>query len=257
MRATIFRLFLSCIIALLIPIVSYATDDVGHQERLSNHYRLEKPEGAGPFPAVMIVPGCSGFQAEFTKEYYDGVQKRLVESGFVTLRVDSLAARNATNCRQAMLFPTEGANDIFLASEYLLQQPFVKKGAINLIGWSWGGSAALLTLSITKDQKPIAVDAVVAYYPACDWVRKWSSEVPVLVLGGSLDNVAPLSKCEKTFNSVPKPNKLAVKIYEGARHGFDNFTLPAEMQYPSGGTLGYNEAAAKSAWMEVINFLKK
>ena len=256
MRATIFRLFSSCIIALLIPIVSYATDDVGHQERLSKHYLLEKPAGAGPFPAVMMVPGCSGFCAEFQKEYFDSVQKRLVESGFVTLRVNSLAARNATNCRQGMLFPSDGANDIYIASEYLLQQPFVKKGAINLIGWSWGGAAALSTLSITKGQKPIAVDAVVAYYPACDYAQKWNSGVPVLVLGGSLDNVAPISKCEALFSTLPKSNKLAVKTYDGAHHAFDNFQLPAEMQYPFG-TMGYNESAAKSAWMEVTNFLRK
>jgi len=71
---TIFRLFLSCLIALLIPIGSYAADKADHKERLSKHYRLEKPDGAGPFPAVMLVPGCSGFDADFQKEFYDSVK---------------------------------------------------------------------------------------------------------------------------------------------------------------------------------------
>ena len=256
MRVTIFRLFLSCIIALLIPIGSYATDNAEHQERLSKYYRLEKPEGAGPFPAVMMVPGCSGFDTEIQKGHYDGVQKRLVELGFVTLRVNSLAARNATNCRKDMLFPWEGANDIYIAAEYLLQQPFVKKGAINIIGWSWGGAAALLALRPPESQASIPFDAVVAYYPACNWARNWDSEVPVLVLGGSLDNIAPFSKCEALFSTLPKRNKLTVRVYDGAHHVFDNSALPAEMQ--SGfGSKGYNEAAAKSAWMEVTNFLHK
>lgn len=255
MRTTICRLLLSCLIAFLIPNGSHAEDNPELQERLEKHYRLEKPEGSGPFSAVMMVAGCSGFHADFIKEYFDSVQKSLVELGFVTLRVNSLAARNATNCMQG-ISPADGANDIYIASEYLLKQPFVKKGGINIIGWSWGGAVALSALSITKGQKPIAVDAVVAYYPDCDWVQKWNSEVPVLVLGGSLDNVAPLSKCETIFNSVPNRNKLTVKIYDGAHHNFDNFQLPAEMQYPFG-TLGYNESAAKSAWMEVTNFLHK
>lgn len=30
------------------------------QKGLKPHYRLLRPEGAGPFPALMLVPGCSG-----------------------------------------------------------------------------------------------------------------------------------------------------------------------------------------------------
>jgi dienelactone hydrolase len=254
MRETIFRSFLPCVIALLIPIGSYAGDNVDHQKLLSNHYAIERPDGTGPFPTVMMVPGCSGFHADFQKKYYDSVQKRLVELGFVTLRVNSLAARNATNCRG--IRPSTGANDIYIASEYLMQQPFVKKGAINIIGWSWGGAAALSALSPAESQELLPVEAVVAYYPACNWVQEWDSEVPVLVLGGSLDNVAPFSRCETLFNSLPKRNKLTVKIYDGVHHAFDNFQLPAEKQYRYG-TLGYNESAAKSAWKEVTNFLHK
>jgi dienelactone hydrolase len=137
-----------------------------------------------------------------------------------------------------------------------MELTIVKKGAINIIGWSWGGAAALSALSPAESQEPIPVDAVVAYFPACDWVQKWDSEIPVLVLVGSLDNVAPYSKCETIFSSVPKPNKITVRVYDGAHHGFDNFQLPAEMQYGLG-TRGYNEAAAKSAWKEVTNFLRR
>lgn len=253
--AMIIRLVLASLISLSITVGSYAADKSEIRDLLSKHYRLEKPEGPGPFPAVILVPGCSGFDAEFAKARYDRVQSRLVELGFVTLRVNSLAVRNATSCREGVL-PADGANDIYIAAEYLLQQPSVKKGAINIIGWSWGGAAALSALSPAESQEPIPVEAVVAYFPACNWVQKWDSEIPVLVLVGSLDNVTPYSKCETLFSSVPKPNKITVRVYDGAHHGFDNFQLPAEMQYVFG-TLGYNEAAAKSAWKEVTNFLRR
>jgi dienelactone hydrolase len=249
--------FLIALFAILmfVPTVP-AADDAVLSELLSKHYRLEKPGGEGPFPAVMMVPGCSGFDADIQKESYNVVQSQLVELGFATLRVNSLAARNAASCSGAGIYPADGANDIYIAAEYLLQQPFVKKGAINIIGWSWGGAAALLALRPAESQEPLAVDAVVAYYPACNWVQTWDSEIPVLVLAGSLDNVARYSTCEKLFNSVPQPDKITVRIYDGAHHGFDNFQLPAEKQYMFG-TLGYNEAAAKSAWKEVTNFLRK
>jgi dienelactone hydrolase len=55
---------------------------------------------------------------------------------------------------------------------------------------------------------------------------------------------------------LSKRHKLAIRVYDNAHHSFDNFTLPAEME-DRFGTLGYNEAAAKSAWVEVTNFLHK
>ena len=58
------------------------------------------------------------------------------------------------------------------------------------------------------------------------------------------------------FNDLPKRNRLTVRVYDDAHHGFDDFKLPAEMQYRFG-TIGYNEAAAKSAWKEVTNFLRR
>jgi dienelactone hydrolase len=245
------------VIVLLIALVSFAfaqtADNTGHQERLSKHYRLEKPKGAGPFPAVMMVPGCSGF--EFAKEHYDSVQKRLVELGFVTLRVDYLAARNVSSCANAVS-TEEVAADIGIAAGYLKEQTFVKKDSLNVLGWSYGAAGALQALGRTYNREPVKVDAVVAYYPACDYVQqRWDSEAPVLVLVGMIDNVAPERRCMRFFSGLPD-ERLTIRSYEDAHHGFDDFTLPAEMQYRFG-TLGYNKAAAESAWKEVVSFLRK
>lgn len=232
-----------------------AADNADHRELLAKHYRLQKPDGTGPFPAVMMVSGCSGFEASFAKGHYDTVQSRLVELGFVTLRVNFLAARNAASC-QPNVSTQEVAADIHIAAEYLKQQPFVKKGAINVIGWSYGASSALQALGRSHSQDPVQVDAVVAYYPHCDFVQqRWDSEAPVLVLAGTLDNVAPLRKCLYLFRGMPS-QKLVIRTYDDAHHCFDMFELPAETQYEFG-TIGYNEAAAKSAWLEVTNFLRK
>ena len=189
------------------------------------------------------------------------MQHHLVELGFATLRVDYLAARNLDSCIPIGSgipdVSTESvAGDISIAAEYLRQQPFVKKEAINLIGWSYGAAGALCALGRTKNREPVQVDAAVAYFPYCQEAKAWDSEVPVLVLVGENDNIAPLSKCEKIFDALPKRHKLTLRIYKDAYHGFDDSDLPSETQHRAG-TMGYNEAAAKSAWMEVTNFLHK
>jgi hypothetical protein len=72
------RSFLITLLAIFVFIPTIqAADNADHRELLSKHYRLEKPEGSGPFPAVMMVSGCSGFDAKFAKSHYDAVQKRL------------------------------------------------------------------------------------------------------------------------------------------------------------------------------------
>ena len=250
------RSFLITLLAIFVFIPTIqAADNADHRELLSKHYRLEKPEGSGPFPAVMMVSGCSGFDAKFAKSHYDAVQKRLVELGYVTLRVNYLAARNAASC-QPNVSTQEVAADIGIATEYLKQKPFVKKGAINVIGWSYGASGALQALGRRNSREPVQVDAVVSYYPHCGFIwQRWEPDTPVLVLAGTLDNIAPIRQCDYFFRGLPS-NKLVVRVYDDAHHCFDMSDLPAQT-IGEFGTMGYNEAAAKSAWSEVTNFLRK
>jgi len=236
----------------LAPVV-YA-DDSEHEKALSKYYRLEKPAGTGQFPAVIMVSGCSGFDAEFGKKSYNNIQRKLVELGFVTLRVNYLAARNIKSCLEVTSNAVAG--DICIAAEYLKQQSFVKKGAINVIGWSYGGASAFRALRRTGSREPAQVDAVVAYYPYCVAARHWNSDIPVLVLHGKMDNVATATSCEYIFSRLGKPERLTSRLYDGAHHCFDFSELPAELEYEFG-TLGYNEKAAKAAWGEVESFLKK
>jgi len=241
----IFTLFL------FIPSIQ-AADKPDHPQLLAKHYQLMKPDGTPPFPAVMMISGCSGFHADYVKGYYDSVQNRLVELGFVTLRVDSLVARNAPTCTDGVT-TQDGADDIRIAADYLRRQPFVKKEAINVLGGSWGGAVALQALAHTGGREPVQVAAVVAYNPCCNLVRqRLKAKVPVLILTGLLDNICPFRHCKGLFGDMP----VTVREYEDAHHGFANSELPAEKAHMFG-TIGYNEAAAKAAWQEVIHFLKK
>ena len=252
----LFRFTLSVLIIFMVAIGGYADDKTQHIELLSKHFRLEKPEGKGPFPAVMLFPSCGGFNSENLKSQYDRVQNLLVKLGFVTLRINYLAVRNARRCYSINF--EDAANDIGLVAEHLRQQDFVKKDALNVIGWGTGGAITLQALTETKNQKPAKVDAVIAYYPRCASIsiRDWTPKVPVLAFFGAKNTVAPFNNCEKLFGDQPKSEKITVRIYEDAYMCFDNSDLPTELKR-SWGTVGYNEAAAKSAWSEVTKFLKK
>ena len=50
----------------IIPTIQ-AADNADHRELLAKYYRLQKPDGTDPFPAVMMVSGCSGFDVEYEK----------------------------------------------------------------------------------------------------------------------------------------------------------------------------------------------
>ena len=233
---------------------TWADSSAEHQKRLEAYYGLELPLGSGPFPAVIMVPGCSGFS--FGKDRYARVAKKLKDQGFVVLKVDYLAARELSSC-YLNVSKEEVAQDIATAAKYLRSQSFVKADAINVLGWSYGGGSALVALSEGVDRpSPAPVDAVVAYFPSCRGARPWEVDVPVLVLFGAKDNIVSSGLCESLIAQVPARDSVKFLEYPDAHHVFDNSDLPAERQGRFG-TVGYNEKAAKAAWEEVERFLRR
>ena len=249
-------IFIAILAFLVFVPVAQSDENTNHRELLSKHYRLEKPDGEGPFPAVMLVPACSSFNNSKAPNFYKNVQNKLVELGFVTLRVDYIAARNIESCMGTNT--TSAGNDICIAADYLNQQTFVKKGAVNVIGWSFGGAAVFRALRSTGSKKAAQVDAAVTYHPYCNAARRWKSDVPVLVLMGTKDNITPVTACEYLFSTLPKRDRLTIRIYEDAHHLFDMDELPPETTSSVvTGSIGYNKAAAEAAWIEVTKFLKR
>ncbi|MBW1785768.1 MAG: dienelactone hydrolase family protein, partial [Deltaproteobacteria bacterium] len=144
-------------------------------------------------------------------------------------------------------------SDIFLAIKHLLDSGFVKPSSINVIGWSYGGGSVLQALSKMPERPDIKIGAAVAYYPDCRTVDKWNAAVPLLVLFGGEDDVAPPAICKELFiGEVSK--HIKVEEYPGAHHAFDLYTLPPETEYRFG-TLGYHKEAAEKAWSAVMKFL--
>ena len=226
------------------------------QARLAARYGLEKPEGSGPFPAVMLVPGCSGFEQQQWKGHYQRTAQRLKELGFVTIKVDYLAAADSSSC-EVIMNPAELGDDIATASKYLREQSYVKPNAINLLAWSYGGVPTFHALRKSDSRAPVQVAAAIAYYPYISLPEQLKVEIPLLVLCTKQDVDSACSRIETLLTDEPAKDRLRVVEYADGYHGFDNSGLPAKTETANGRVMGYQEATATTAWSEVVAFLRR
>lgn len=236
-----------------------AIDPVALQKRLEPHYRTVRPDGRGPFPAVMFVSGCGGFATTVAPAHYVRTAERLKGEGYVVIFVDYLSARRLQSaCRGEVRFDEIG-QDILASASYLRSLAFVKGSEISVIGWSWGGGGVLASLSEIRADQPAPFRVAVVYYPVCRDIPAWKTKIPVLMLLGALDDVTPPQLCEDLVKRVPKGHPVEVRLYPEARHAFDASEVPPIRDMPGlpGRTLGYNPKAAAAAWEEVQAFLKR
>ena len=78
------------------------------------------------------------------------------------------------------------------------------------------------------------------------------------MLFGGLDGMTPAESCQQIVRQFRKPTDVQVRVYPDARHGFNLAHLP---QTPPTGqpnwTPAYHPAAAKVAWEDAADFLRR
>jgi dienelactone hydrolase len=200
-----------------------------------------RPEGNGPFPAVVALHSCDGLAGRGTPiaPRYSEWGERLVAGGFVVLFPDSFAARGiGAQCnagQRTMRSGRERAGDADAARHWLQQQSYVAADRVSLIGWANGGVAALWTLRPRRagtDGKPDFRSAV-AFYPGCRRLRDtaWSARLPTLVLIGARDDWTPASACEQMVAGARgRSARASIVVYPGAYHEFDLANLPLQVR---------------------------
>jgi dienelactone hydrolase len=217
-------------------------------------YRIFRPDGPGPHPAVVFVSGCNGFTPAFAPKAYESPAEQLRRLGFVVVWADYLGRRNLQSCATGGITLDEAGRDAVAAASWLRSQPYVDAKRITAIGWSYGGGAVLTALGSHSADQLIFTRAIL-YYPLCAGVEPWSNPIPVLVLHGGSDNVAPPQICESAFRIGAGRANVKIINYPGAYHCFDFSELPSKMEYQFG-TVGYHPQAATAAWEEVKRFLQ-
>jgi len=217
-------------------------------------YRVVRPEGQGPHPALLFVSGCSGFTPHEAPYHYGRVADQFAARGYVVIFVDYLGARGRDVCGGAVP-PGDVAGDILAAAAYARTRPFIRASEIDVIGWSRGGSGVLSVISALPAGTPAPFRKAVAYYPECYVKTPWNVKIPLLMLLAGKDDISWTAACDVLVKGVGGDFPLEVRVYPEAHHAFDVPDLPPILRRTRGGTLGHDPQAAAAAWEEVRRFL--
>ena len=205
---------------------------------------LLRPEGEGPFPAVVMMHGCGGLvHSGAVSPLYSSWAQTFSKLGLAVLMVDSAGSRRlgatCTKGKERVRMYRERPKDAYGALAYLQAQKFIRADRIGLVGWSQGGAVVLLSAvqgSIGRPVPPPRHDfaAAAAFYPALcnDRIQSrpftkvapgtWSTMIPLLVLQGGADNWTRPGPCEEFIEAVKRRGSpVSMVVYPGAYHGFD------------------------------------
>jgi dienelactone hydrolase len=219
---------------------------------------IQKPDGPGPFPAVIVLHGCAGlgslFDLHSARNFWPDL---LISWGYAVLVVDSFALRGVSDTcgRDTRYYRVQ---DAFGALLFFSEQSYVDRNRVALFGFSAGGIATLEALKrgeseILEFPPTLKFKAGVAFYPC--FGSSLDSEKPILILNGESDDWSKQSVCESMMNRRPA-NATSVRLVSFP-NSFHDFDRPA--MYPGrtgfGHWLEYNPDTAKQAVEEVRNFL--
>lgn len=216
---------------------------------------LAKPEGAGPFPAVVLLHTCGGVKPHVSDDW-PGYLKGL---GYVTLTVDTFGSRGLGPCGNA-LHPSgpgpkttayhEITRDAYGAFDYLERQPYVKKDRIAVIGFSLGANAINSYLIDKPRASAGNFKAAVGVYGRChDLWRYKPGPTPLMELAGELDE----RHIEGCRTAGPP---IEVHVLPGAYHSWDDPTASGKVNM-YGDISKYDRNATEKSRELVRNFLAR
>jgi len=200
---------------------------------------LFKPNGVGPFPALVLHHQCGGLsRGEWQNKSMLEWARQAVNRGYVVLLLDSLSERGVdTVCmgpKNGVNF-ARGVRDALLGAEHLRKFGFVDGKRIAHVGFSWGAMVSLLANSRWY-QSALNVgagfSAHVSFYPGCFAVTPASGpsfEIvrpdirrKHLVLMGDKDNEAPAPQCvAKLSDAKAKGSPVEWHVYPNTTHCWD------------------------------------
>jgi carboxymethylenebutenolidase len=211
---------------------------------------LARPEGSGPWPAVLVVHEAFGL----TPEMRDHAQ-RLAEACYLALAPDLFSWGAKPRCVAAtMLAMSRGSgralDDIEAARAWLAHHE-ESTGAVGIVGFCMGGGLALACApgggygAAAPNYGMVPRHAEKALEGIC----------PVVASFGSRDRSlrGHPARLRAALEALGVPHD--VKEYEGATHGFMNAhsgLLPTMMSrvFP----LAYDPEAASDAWARIVSF---
>ncbi len=216
------------------------------------------PEASGKHPVVMLLHGCA--PNDFGASEFKRMCIGLAERGYYASFIEYYGAAGAPNCRDlAMMRGVSLApeapipDDVWMhelvsAAKALANNPQADTARLGVIGFSFGGTLAVITAALN----PEAISAIVDYYGFSnpkieDAVARQSNFPPTLILQGDSDSRERVVDSIHLHNVIAKHQKASeIRVYPGVEHAF-NFR----------GAPGYDQEASEDAWSRTLSFLDR
>ena len=201
---------------------------------------LAWPEGAGPFPGVVVIHEIFGLNENIRE-----ITRRFAERGYAALAVDLFGHGNRALCMAQIMsgiasrsLNRPGIGDLKGALSYLAARPEVDPNRLGAIGFCLGGGYAI-AWACTDDR----LKAIAPFYGTNPRpLEAVARSCPVVGSYPGRDFTAGSGRVlEAALQRHGVPHD--VKIYPAARHSFFN----------EGGR-SYDPAAASDAWKRVLAF---
>jgi dienelactone hydrolase len=189
--------------------------------------QLSLPDGAGPFPAMILMHGCAGVgRAE------RGWAGALVSYSYAAFVVDSFTGRGLREvCTQARtLVGTQRVPDAYGALAALGRHPRIDATRIGLMGFSHGGGTTLGAATVWARQVYLergrsGFRGFWPFYPGCnvDYPELAQLSAPMRIHIGAADDWTRAAPCQTLAASLRAGGQdVAITVYPGAQHSFDN-----------------------------------
>ena len=205
-------------------------------------YLVRPAEGAGPWPAVVVVHENRGLNP-----YIEDVARRLAKEGFLALAPDGLTSvggypGNDEKGRelQQQVDPEKLMNDFFAAVDYLRTSDG-SSGRVGITGFCYGGGVANAAAVAFPD-----LGGAVPFYgrqpEAADVAR---IRCPLLIHYAEFDE--RINEGWPAYEAALKEAgvRYEAHIYPGVNHGFHNDSTPR-----------YDREAAELAWRRTVEFFR-
>jgi dienelactone hydrolase len=226
---------------------------------------LPAAPAAAPYPAVLLLHGCSGVERNVAMW-----QAWLGSKGYASAAVESFRRRGVSEiCTNFSRVPMhERLKDVYAGLVEITARSDIDRDRVVVMGFSNGGVAVLsaLTAQVGTLLAPGSprFRAGIAFYPDCSLYRGAAMTGPILTLIGRLDDWTPASHCEQL--SAALGSGFQTIVYPDAHHSFDMPNLPRfymgsarNMHQPrgTGATVEGNPLALEKSKADVATFLEQ
>jgi carboxymethylenebutenolidase len=206
---------------------------------------LAQPEGAGPFPGVLLIHEWWGLNEGMTI-----LADALAAEGYVVLAPDAYRGNVTAAFPRALWLrlttpEAQVFNDVDASLAHLMSLENVDTERLASMGFCFGGGHSLQLGMRQSENLPLTIIYYGAVVTDPDLLRPLTEGQGVLGVFGEEDQSIPVDgvlEFEAAMNSLNIPNE--VTIYEGVGHAFlteENYNQPG---------------AAGEAWQQTLQFLE-